>query len=57
MIHNWDHNFINLCVLLKTEGEPEKQLKLQTNGVLVKCRFVGYRFFPVYGGGMGLLKE
>lgn len=46
IIHNYDHNFVNLCILLKTGREPEKQLELQTNEVSIKCRFLGYRFFP-----------
>lgn len=46
MIHNYHHSFVNLCILLKTGGEPEKQLELQMNEVLVKCKFLGYRCFP-----------
>lgn len=56
MIHNHDHNFVNLCILLKTGGEPEKPLELQTNEVLVKCRFLGYRFFRGVWGRNGLVE-
>lgn len=43
-----DLNIINSCILLKTGGEPEKQLELQKNEILVKSRFLGYRFSPWY---------
>lgn len=52
----WDHNFINLCILLMTGGEPEKQLELQKNEVLVAYRFWGYRFFPGAWGRNGLFQ-
>lgn len=36
-----DCNLVNLCVMLKTGGEPEKLLELQNNDVFIK-----YRLFP-----------
>lgn len=40
-----DCNFLNLCVKLKTGGDPEKQLELQKNDVLIKYGILGYKFF------------
>lgn len=48
-----DLNIINSCITSKTGGEPGKQLELQKNEMLVKSRFLGYRFSPVYGERMG----
>lgn len=41
-----DLNIINSCILLKTGGEPEKQLELQKNDVSLNPDFLGYRFSP-----------
>lgn len=51
-----DLNIINSCILLKTGGEPEKQLELQKNEMLVKSRFLGYRFSPGIWRKNGLLQ-
>ena len=49
-------NIINSCILLKTGGEPEKQLELQKNEVLVKSRLLGCRFSPGIWRKNGLLQ-